>query len=838
MVDVIGGSTESLSRVVGSFFLGLTLGSALAGLFLRRAKPFLILAWMELGVLVSALPLIFLPAILPVLWTWLGESAWQTHWGGTIKSVLSMVSVLIPALFMGFFLPFAIRIITGIGGKMERSGLWLYGLNTLGGVAGIWLVIFWIIPFVGVTEGLIILLCLNAVMACIFFALHRYYGDLLIKIDWRVESHAPTNIGVAAIAPGQTHTRIWWLLALLSFFSGWALLAAEVGLMEMLLLLAPISYIAPGVILSLILFCLALAAVIGVRFFRVEEERRNQRLWYSLLGTGVFTLLAPVFFHLLAQAMGGFPPQADYGTFLFKITLVTGLACGPALVFAGMLFPWITSTLGQSGESDKEKKWAYLLAINGLGGFLGAEMSYRWLMPWIGLHVFIGWIAVGYIFLAIFVLVYWLRLKIFHSAKFIAGLLVLGVSFYLLGKIHPGLPVINQHLGWEVLEHRTGRDGTVVVVEDAQGDRGIIVSNQYMLASSRARWRQERQGHLPLLLHPEPQSVAFIGIATGMTPSAALSHPSVRRIVGFELSEEVARFSREYFQPFTYGLFSDDRFEHVVEDGRLGMAATTDTFDVIVGDLFLPWGVGAGRLYSLEHFQMVYRSLRKGGLFFQWLPMHQLTEKEVLIIVSTLQEVFPEVYAFVDGFESGAPSLALAAWKNGRENTPLAEWEARFENIRDQELFADPFLRWPQALFMLEVGTFSDDVGSGLKRNTLNAPEVELSAASGRSVLRPDEPYLTGRHWVDFLRKYFSKATDLDNDFQDKARAIGRIFIERNALPDIHLDSTTLQFVSDWFPPYMIEDQGADWNRWSGLWSPGCSRFLPEFNNGTTERNS
>jgi spermidine synthase len=67
----------------------------------------------------------------------------------------------------------------------------------------------------------------------------------------------------------------------------------------------------------------------------------------------------------------------------------------------------------------------------------------------------------------------------------------------------------------------------------------------------------------------------------------------------------------------------------VVEDGRTYIASTSDRFDVISGDLFLPWAPGESRLYSIEHFQAVRRALKSDGIFCQWLAMNQLTRYQM-----------------------------------------------------------------------------------------------------------------------------------------------------------------------------------------------------------------
>ncbi|MFB6240869.1 MAG: spermidine synthase, partial [Gemmatimonadota bacterium] len=91
-----------------------------------------------------------------------------------------------------------------------------------------------------------------------------------------------------------------------------------------------------------------------------------------------------------------------------------------------------------------------------------------------------------------------------------------------------------------------------------------------------------------MLLHPEPDSVFFLGLGTSITAGAALEHP-VRSLTAAELVPEVVTAAREYFTPYTNGLFSDPRVRIIAEDGRNYLQATSARYDVVVGDLYVPW---------------------------------------------------------------------------------------------------------------------------------------------------------------------------------------------------------------------------------------------------------
>ena len=121
----------------------------------------------------------------------------------------------------------------------------------------------------------------------------------------------------------------------------------------------------------------------------------------------------------------------------------------------------------------------------------------------------------------------------------------------------PKLPLVSPRSGITVLDHRSGREGSVAVVEVQNGAFGrcILVDNQYNLGGTYARWAiEERQANLPLLLHPAPGDVAFIGLATGITPGAALLQSNLNSITVVELSPLVAQAADKVFGEFNHNI--------------------------------------------------------------------------------------------------------------------------------------------------------------------------------------------------------------------------------------------------------------------------------------------
>ena len=134
------------------------------------------------------------------------------------------------------------------------------------------------------------------------------------------------------------------------------------------------------------------------------------------------------------------------------------------------------------------------------------------------------------------------------------------------------------------------------------------------------------QAHIPLLIHPKPQRILFLGMGTGITAGASLSH-NVEQVDVVELVSTVIPAAKRYFSPWTNNLFSDQRVKIIADDARNFLLGSNQQYDIIVGDLFTPWHAGTGSLYTVEHFQQVKNHLAPAGHFAQWLPLYQLTHE-------------------------------------------------------------------------------------------------------------------------------------------------------------------------------------------------------------------
>src|SRR5205085_442038 len=112
----------------------------------------------------------------------------------------------------------------------------------------------------------------------------------------------------------------------------------------------------------------------------------------------------------------------------------------------------------------------------------------------------------------------------------------------------------------------------IVTVVDARDDLQLRLDNYYVLGGSAAATTERRQGLVPLLLHPAPRRVAFIGMATGISASAATAL-GIGDVTVIEVVPEVAALARTHFREWNGALLEQPGVRLIVDDGRRYLAA-------------------------------------------------------------------------------------------------------------------------------------------------------------------------------------------------------------------------------------------------------------------------
>ncbi|WP_455199593.1 spermine/spermidine synthase domain-containing protein, partial [Kaarinaea lacus] len=197
------------------------------------------------------------------------------------------------------------------------------------------------------------------------------------------------------------------------------------------------------------------------------------------------------------------------------------------------------------------------------------------------------------------------------------------------------------------------------VVEKPNGQRQLLADLKRMDASSdpTAVVVQKNQSRLPLLLHPQPRRVLYLGLGTGISAAGSLPFPDLDR-TAVELSSGAIIAAHEMFGMVNEGIA--DKATIYRDDARHFLMSTDKNYDVIIGDLFHPDLVGRSALLSRQQFQRAYSHLEDGGIFVQWLALNQFDVGNLKVVLRTFREVFSDAVIFVDAFR-----LAMIGVKAG-----------------------------------------------------------------------------------------------------------------------------------------------------------------------------
>src|SRR5450432_3179018 len=223
----------------------------------------------------------------------------------------------------------------------------------------------------------------------------------------------------------------------------------------------------------------------------------------------------------------------------------------------------------------------------------------------------------------------------------------------------PPLRFVEIPEGGHLVSYQEGVMAAVSVVEDADGVGRLRINNRQQEGSSATLRVDGRQAWLPLLLHPAPRRALFLGLGTGVTASSAAEDPTLE-VDAVELLPEVIVASPRFSHSVADG-GAGSRLHVIVADARRYVRASERRYDVIVSDNFHPARSGSGALYTVEHFEAVRRRLEVGGVFCQWLPLHQLDLPTLRSIVRSFVTVYPRGWAMLASNSLETPVVGLVA---------------------------------------------------------------------------------------------------------------------------------------------------------------------------------
>ena len=703
-----GSTTFALATVLAVFFLGLAVGSALAGrLSMSLHRPLRIYGIVELAIAVLGLASNMLLDAADdgygMLYRWADGSA---PWIALARLVLVAAVILVPAVLMGTTVPLLARAIIRRHRSLGFAAGGLYGINALGAATGAALAGFVTLPVLGLAATIYLGAGLNVLC-----------GVAVLLVCWQTHSAPlaePSDREAQAADEGRT-LRVPVLLPLF-FLTGFVGVAIEILWARYLPLMITSSVYAYTLPLVVILLGIGIGSLV---IAPLCDRSRHPLVVFGCLQafTGLSVLVAMKLSRDIWTALAQAAPELISANHFMGLH---GAMLLPGALASGASFPLVVRLVSKN-VADASWTIGRLTAINTAGSIASAVIM-AWGLSWLGFDL---------------------------ALRTVTGMAIVGgcVAFAAgagrqIGRRVAALLIAFSIIGWglaaTLLKTRLPHDhlsseGTLLEVVEGQGaslavvqlEDKVLLGIDRLWQGSNKKNQQTFAGHLPMLLRGDGNEtdVLVVGMGTGQAAGRFLLW-DVHRLDCLDVEVAVFDLARRYFGA-TW--LDDPRVRALAEDGRDYIRHSQARYDVIgieVGQLFRP---GIISFYTEDFYQRLRQRLKPGGLVTQFVPVRMLSTPQVLDIVATFISAFPQSQLWFNG-----PEFVLIGRRADAFALDISSLEERLER---PEIRRDLHYRHP-----LDANTGWLNESDSVLGSFLASAEDLRSLSRGGRILTDDVP--------------------------------------------------------------------------------------------------
>ncbi|PLX99459.1 MAG: spermidine synthase [Desulfuromonas sp.] len=674
---IFGGSHMAVTTVLSVFMGGLALGGVLGRYSDRHPRPLKLYALLEIGIGSAALLLLGLLEIYPSGYVAFAHLVDNNPTALTLGRVFfAVVALLIPTTLMGLTLPALAGFAARREGSLSNQLSLLYGINTFGAVIGALSAGFFLLRFftMNLTYGLAITLSL--LVGIISLMLDRNDGSAAPLAPQISSNQGVTDPLPAEITAPETNNLILLGIAL----SGFCALGYEILWTRMLSIVVGTTVY--GYTLMLVAFLIGIAG--GGASYRLLPRRLidGPGKGRTIIAFGLTQVLIGTTALLVSYALNDLPNQAFAVEEMMKrfvtsdngVRQTTNFILGllymlvPAF-FMGLAFPLAADIVATGRKAGKAV--GATLTWNTVGAILGAAISGFLLIHLFGIERSLHYLALINLTTGFSIWASRARLRPIRALPLTAAIAIMLVLAMAPGSFRfwnmKYFAVFNHNArkalaseekindlmkSSEVLYYAEGVTSTISVIAIKGGSQSVQVNGRTVASSSRKDQQcQYTLGHLPMLLHKNPRKVWVLGMGTGMTAGATAIHPEVESVVIAELEQHVVPAART-FAAWNHDLLDNPKVSVVFNDGRNFLLTTEERYDVITADPIHPWSQGAAYLYTDEYYRLAAERLREGGIMCQWLPIYELSPRDLQSVTKTFANNFRYTYIWLTDYDA------------------------------------------------------------------------------------------------------------------------------------------------------------------------------------------
>jgi spermidine synthase len=656
---IFGASTAASAAVLAIFMAGLGIGGIVIGERVERSRnPLAIYGALEIGVAISAglTPLLFF-AVRAAYLAMGGSFGMPGFLVAPVRLLLATLVLAIPTILMGGTLPAVARAAESDDDAERSSVAILYGMNTLGAVAGTLVSTFYLLEHFGNRYTLIGAALLNAFVGLTALLM----ADLGTRAS---RPHDEETAGETPTLPGAVINERFVYIA--AAIVGFAFLLMELVWYRLLTPLLGGTTFTFGLILAVAL----LGIGSGSFFYSIGRRRRATVAGFAICcALEALFLAAPLalgdriaVLALLLRNLGGIGFQG----YVIGWSVVAAVTVFPAAFLSGLQFPLLISLLG-TGRERVARHVGRAYAWNTAGAIAGSLAGGFGLLPlltapgvWRAVVVVLALLAI-----AAAVVSRRGRIAVFgYSILSVAMLFAAGpTAFWRHTPIGAGRADQNNTSPNKLRDlEATRRRNTVWAADGVESSVSVADDEGYAFivngkGDGHARLDAGTQvmgGVLAGLLHPAPRRAAVIGLGTGTTAGWLGALPTMEHVDVVEIEPAIVHVA-EMCTAVNHNVLRNPKVTIAAGDGRELLLARGAKYDVISSEPSNPYRAGIASLFTAEFYNACLSRLESGGVFIQFLQAYEVDAPTIRTAYSTITSVFP----YVETWQSQSGDLLL-----------------------------------------------------------------------------------------------------------------------------------------------------------------------------------
>ena len=557
----------------------------------------------------------------------------------------------LPSLAMGATIP----VIGLIARQTDSSVARLYAFNTAGAAAGVLFLAFFLLPHTGVSVTITSVSMINLGIAALSVVLSGVF-------DHRADPLAPEKRDLSERKLPMGLPSACGMV----FLTGCVTFSLEVSWFRSM----RAAFYSTTDTFAIILFSVLISLAMGARLAPVLR-RTPLPLYGFIFAAGCLILLATPIIER-TDVLTSY--QHFYWVRTVKWLGYSLAVMGPPFLVLGIALPWLLDL------SVTPQRWALFYGVNTAGAVTGSIATAWVLLPTIGFNR-AAWLS-GFL-LMLFAL--WLM----PTSRRYPGAVILILCFAIAFLNDSGVGRERafgrtfRNTDYSLIESRDGADVTTTVIDSAAG-RQLIIDGFSASGELRNAKYMDWMGRLPLLLHPNPETVLVIAMGTGQTAHGARDEEPLQIDI-VDVNPTV--FDMAHHFNSNHQILADKRVRTITMDGRAWLRRSPLLYDIVTLEPMPPHFAGMNALYSVEFYKIMTGKLKEGAIVAQWLPIHLLTPEHAVAIAAAFHRVFKDAILWLEP-QSGT-GILLGRYGSS-EGTFGAHWpglkETRERAIRKRKV--------------------------------------------------------------------------------------------------------------------------------------------------------